>query len=589
MWALSTIVVWLGWELGYEFWRRWRLGRPAIEPIYFSLPASLHLSLKSYDHFIFLLHIRTSPLGTPYARDIIPETCHALIQLLPGLMLLLPRAAIAVVVLISFWTPSADVHAPYGGHVDGTADRNPNFFRSDAPGELTDYSKGVLLTFTLYVASRLLVVMASAIGLWVSSGRPLGGLIGKRFRRTSPVGRASPFTPRTPHRKPSFQPRDPSLTCSPQKNWVDENSWDWAWRERTRARVQDAFELCIVRLDGDGGVFKQDGETRTEQDASWAKSSDKIAERIPMGEREQKDVSYSATNFIAQIIAHDSSSSCSPSKIDEFEATRPEPILDPINDIKVRPSSSRAGNNPMSSTNDLFYTPPTSIASASKKKLSVAEAIGKGGVLLSSYKKPSRWVTEFGVKAEKDRETLDSERSDDESGLLSADTSPRQSMLFRERSGSTASHLSHKMFGNVSQHSHSTTSGTGSGSDKTSITSIRQRAYTTSHSHTPDLARARSSSITMIKESLNGVALATANGSSELVRRARSGTTLNNGAQGKRYWKVSDDEGSEELADDDPVIPRSKHDKTMGLGAPFGYLSQHDGYDHQGTTRNDVA
>lgn len=128
-----------------------------------------------------MLHIRTSPLGTPYARDIIPETCHALIQLLPGLMLLLPRAAIAVIVLISFWTPSADVHAPYGGHVDGTADRNPNFFRSDAPGELTDYSKGILLTFTLYVASRLLVVMASAIGLWVSSGRPLGGLMREAF------------------------------------------------------------------------------------------------------------------------------------------------------------------------------------------------------------------------------------------------------------------------------------------------------------------------------------------------------------------------------------------------------------------------
>lgn len=497
-----------------------------------------------------MLHIRTSPLGTPYARDIIPETCHALIQLLPGLMLLLPRAAIAVVVLISFWTPSADVHAPYGGHVDGTADRNPNFFRSDAPGELTDYSKGVLLTFTLHVASRLLVVIASAIGLWVSSGSPLGGLIGKRFRRTSPAGRAGPSTPRKPHRKPSFQPRDPSLTCSPQKNWVDENSWDWAWKERTRARVQDAFELCIVRLDGDGGVFKQDGETRTEQDASWATSSDKVAERIPMGEREQKDVSYSATNFIAQIIAYDSSSSCPPSKIDEFEATRPESILDPISDIKVRPSSSRAGNNPMSSTNDLFYTPPASIASASKKKLSVAEAIGKGGVSLSAYKKPSRWVTEFGVKEEKARETLDSERSDDESGLLSADTSPRQSMLFREWSGSTASHLPHKMFDNVSQHSHSTTSGTGSGSDKTSITSIQQRAYTTSHSHTPDLARARSSSINMIKESLNGVALAAANRSSELVRKARSGTTLNNGTQGKRYWKVSDDEGSEELADD---------------------------------------
>lgn len=525
--------------------------RPAIEPIYLSLPASLHLSLKSYDHFIFLLHIRTSAFGTPYAKDIIPETCHALIQLLPGLIPLLPRAAIAVVTLISFWKPSADVQAPYGGRVDRTADRDPNFFRSDAPGELTNYSKGVLLTFTMYIAFRLLVVIASAIGLWVSSARPLGGFIGKRFRRRAPVDPAGPSTPRRHHRKSAFQPRDPSLTHSPQKNWVDESSWDWAWKERMRARVQDAFELCIVRLDDDDGIFKQAGETGTGQDVPWAKSSYKATERIPMEEREQKDASYSATNFIGQIIAHESSPSCSLSAIDEFEATRPESILDPTGDAKVQPSSSRAATNPTSSTNDLFYTPPASITSAAKKESSVADAIVKGGVPLSAYEKPSGWMTEFGVKEEKARETPDCEGSDNEStGLLSAQTSPRESMLFREWSGLTASHLSHKMSGDVSQHSHSTTSGTGSGSDKTSTTSIRQSAYTTSHPHVTDLARTRSSSITMIKESLNGVALAAANGSGGLVRRARSGTMLSNGTKGKRYSKISDDEGGEELADD---------------------------------------
>ncbi|KIR54980.1 hypothetical protein I315_02216 [Cryptococcus gattii Ru294] len=477
LWALSTIVVWLGWELGYEFWRRWRLanviqGRPAIEPIYFSLPASLHLSLKSYDHFIFLLHIRTSPLGTQYAKDIIPETCHAFIQLLPGLIPLLPRAAIAVVALISFWKPNVDVYAAYGGQIDETADRDLNFFRSDHPGELTNHSKGVLLSFTIYIAFRLAVVIASAICLWVSSGRPLGGVIGKRFRRSIAIGHGdNPSTPRKRRRKSSFQPRDPSLTRSPQKSWVDdENSWDWAWKERTRARVQDAFELCIVRLDGNGGIFKHAGETGTRQDVPWAKSSDKITEEISMKDRGKKDASYSATGCIAEIVAEGSSLPCPPSTINEFEATRLESILDPTGVAKTQPSSSRASTNVASSTNDLFYTAPASMTPAGGKELSVAEATRKDGVSSSTYKERSGWVTEFGVKEENGPEGGD----DESTSLLSAHMGPRQSMPFREWSGSTASRLSRKMSGDVSQHSHSMTSDEGSRSGTIASTPTRR-------------------------------------------------------------------------------------------------------------------
>ncbi|KIR63589.1 hypothetical protein I314_02993, partial [Cryptococcus bacillisporus CA1873] len=478
LWALSTIVVWLGWELGYEFWRRWRLvnvtqGRPAIEPIYFSLPASLHLSLKSYDHFVFLLHIRTSPFGTQYAKDIIPETCHALTQLLPGLIPLLPRAAIAVVALISFWKPNVDAHTAYGGQIDETADRDLNFFRSDHPGELTNYSKGVLLSFTIYIAFRLAVVIASAICLWVSSSRPLGGVIGKRFRRSIAIGHGdNPSTPRKRRRKSSFQPRDPNLIPSPQKSWVDdENSWDWAWKERTRARVQDAFELCIVRLDGNGGIFKHAGETGTRQDVPPAKSSDKITEEISMKDRGKKDASYSAIGFIAEIVAEGSSLPCPPSTINEFEATRLESVLDPAGVAKTQPSSSRASTNLMSSTDDLFYIAPASMTPAGGKRLSVAEATRKDGVSISTYMKRSGWVTEFGVNEENGPDGGD----DESTGLLSAHMGPRQSMLFREWSGSTASRLSRKMSGDVSQHSHSTTSGEGSRSGTITTTPTRRR------------------------------------------------------------------------------------------------------------------
>ncbi|WVR03618.1 hypothetical protein IAU60_000610 [Kwoniella sp. DSM 27419] len=120
LWLVSVFAVWLGWEVGVEFWRKWRRARPAIEPIFFSAPASLHLSLLSFDHFAFLLHIRTSSWGTPYSRDIFPETAHALFQLLPGLMPLLPRAAIALVVLSTSWQPAL---------ATPTVHRDPTYFR----------------------------------------------------------------------------------------------------------------------------------------------------------------------------------------------------------------------------------------------------------------------------------------------------------------------------------------------------------------------------------------------------------------------------------------------------------------------------
>lgn len=310
--------------------------------------------------------------------------------------------------------------------------------------------------------------------------------------------------------------------------------------------MQDAFELCIVRLDGNGGIFKHAGETGTRQDVPPAKSSDKITEEISMKDRGKKDASYSAIGFIAEIVAEGSSLPCPPSTINEFEATRLESVLDPAGVAKTQPSSSRASTNLMSSTDDLFYIAPASMTPAGGKRLSVAEATRKDGVSISTYMKRSGWVTEFGVNEENGPEGGD----DESTGLLSAHMGPRQSMLFREWSGSTASRLSRKMSGDVSQHSHSTTSGEGSRSGTITTTPTRRRANTASHPHALDLVRAGSSSITMIKDSLNGAALVAINGSSGFVRRARSGTILSNSTERKRCRKVNNDEGSEELTDD---------------------------------------
>lgn len=237
--AISTLVVWLGWELFYEWWRRWRLPRPAIEPIYLSLPATIHLSLASYDHFVFLAHVRCSPLGTRYARDAIFETCHLLVQLAPGLVPLMPRAAVGIVILLNFST-TQELHSL----VEATP-RDPHFFRLDSPGQLTLYARGVSLAFVACVGLRVSLVLVSCIILLCfASRRPLGGLLAK----------PTAGLPTTSHRSRSFA-RDPSNTPTPAKSWLSaESDFDWPWKERTRARIQDAFELCMIRRDVPHGV-----------------------------------------------------------------------------------------------------------------------------------------------------------------------------------------------------------------------------------------------------------------------------------------------------------------------------------------------
>ncbi|ORX34779.1 hypothetical protein BD324DRAFT_653037 [Kockovaella imperatae] len=218
-WGFSTVGVWLVWEVYYEFSRRWRQSRPAMEPIYFSLPASVHLSLYSFHHFAFLLHIRLSPLGTAHAADIFPESCHSLLQLAPGLMPLLPRSGIGIVLLLTFWH-SDEPNPP---------SKDPHFFGRD-DGQLTRYAIGVILAFEGYVALRLAVILISALGLLVSSSRTFAG---SRHKPSS----------RNPVRL-----RDPATALAPQRSWLTrEDRLQWVWRDRSRRRLQDAFELCLTK------------------------------------------------------------------------------------------------------------------------------------------------------------------------------------------------------------------------------------------------------------------------------------------------------------------------------------------------------
>ena len=226
------------------------VARPAIEPIYFSLPATLLLSLYSFPHFSFLLHIRLSSLDTPYASDILPETFHALVQLGPGVVPLLPRAAISVVLLATFSSPFSNNQTSASSFdQSNNLNRDPNFFDSASSGRLTTYARGVSLSLILWVAIRLLIILVSTVGLWSSSRHSLGGGTGSRYHPHSVKSIAYPSTPREPGK--AGHKRDPAQTRTYQKCGIsEENEFQWEWKDRARSRIQNAFELCMIRQSG---------------------------------------------------------------------------------------------------------------------------------------------------------------------------------------------------------------------------------------------------------------------------------------------------------------------------------------------------
>lgn len=354
-----------------------RLARPSIEPIHFSLPSTLHLSLLSFPHFTFLLHIRLSPLNTPYAEDVIPETCFALVQLAPGLLLLLPRAAIAIVLLTAFSSSGS-------GPADETIGRDPSFFSLN--DQLTPYAKGVLLAFITWVAVRFLLVLLSAIELWVSSCHPLGGLIGSGIRLSRRQSSETPFTPRPPPVS-----RDPAQTRSPQISWLsEENAFHWDWKDRSRARIQDAFELCTIRRPGvlgDSAFWKESRHVSEQNDTVGPPSL-----ASPRTLTTQSEVS--SDDFLKQVVAEMPSR---PATRHGDDPPRPESLLEPMSSRNMDPPVHDAPYHHVgasTSSHDLFYTPTGGNTPSDEKARSFVESQGISAHLgIRGFSDPS----EFGV------------------------------------------------------------------------------------------------------------------------------------------------------------------------------------------------
>ena len=128
--------------------------------------------MSSYDHFCFLQQIRSSAF--PYVnssavlpseegslRDALTETCYLYAQNLPTIVTLLPRAGLALALLLSFFNPE---NLPGGlslSDVDQSIARRDGTFFDKNTGALSAYAKGVLIANAAWAAWRTLVLLLS--------------------------------------------------------------------------------------------------------------------------------------------------------------------------------------------------------------------------------------------------------------------------------------------------------------------------------------------------------------------------------------------------------------------------------------------
>ncbi|KAI0338773.1 hypothetical protein BDW22DRAFT_1432294 [Trametopsis cervina] len=224
-WVTQVFVVFVMYELVYSFIRRWRVKRPLMLPIYFSSPAFNLTAMTSYTNFCFLYHIRASAFLPEHGgfRDGLAETFYYYSQNLPTVALLLPRAALSLALLLSFWTPQASELAQADA---GVGLRDGTYFRS-SDQTLTDYARGVLIANAAWTAWRLLVLLVSWTGLWAISGHGCAGLCGPRFRWEE-------------------EDAEKTVTTLSQDNFIQGDSLPWTWREHTLLRVIDTYEFCLT-------------------------------------------------------------------------------------------------------------------------------------------------------------------------------------------------------------------------------------------------------------------------------------------------------------------------------------------------------
>ena len=192
-------------------------------------------------------------------------------QNLPTVSLLIPRACIAFIIILTYAksnpltqaalnngsTTSSGIFSIASTNASSSsnspASRDETFF-SSKDGALTGYALAVLWIMCIWALWRTVLLTGSYIALWIASGQSCAGVCGPRYRweeldrqeweDATNAGLAEKYG--------SGSRRHLSLSGDSTIGGVDKETGDiadqlgWQWRENTRRRVREAYEFCLL-------------------------------------------------------------------------------------------------------------------------------------------------------------------------------------------------------------------------------------------------------------------------------------------------------------------------------------------------------
>ncbi|PFH52502.1 hypothetical protein AMATHDRAFT_2218 [Amanita thiersii Skay4041] len=229
-WLVWILIVVILYETVYSFFRRWRIKRPTIMPLYLSSSAFNLVCMTSYTNFCFMQHLRIDAFRRKRGslRDGFAETFYFYSQNLPTVALLLPRAGLCLALLFAYSRPLPN--AILDSAIARIISRRDGTFFDSQDGSLTGYARGVLIANAVWTAWRIIVLLCSWVGLWILSGQGCAGLCGPRYRWEEEEAEKRRF----------------SYIYGDAGSEDFASSLIWSWRECTRMRVQRAYEFCLT-------------------------------------------------------------------------------------------------------------------------------------------------------------------------------------------------------------------------------------------------------------------------------------------------------------------------------------------------------
>lgn len=190
-------------------------------------------------------------------------------QNIPTVVLLLPRAGIALAVLLTYSTvnPTTLTYLNSRLNLPGKAilrrdtsstpvSRDSTFFNG-TDGTLTTYAKTVLWANCGWTLWKILILLIAYVALWIASGQSCAGICGPRYRweeeerieweDATNIGLGEKYGHPRPHTRRRLSLSGDSTIAGYEEHDAEGLSelLGWRWRENTRRRIREAYEFCL--------------------------------------------------------------------------------------------------------------------------------------------------------------------------------------------------------------------------------------------------------------------------------------------------------------------------------------------------------